>query len=62
MGLGDLPPIVAEYLARCRAEADKNPSMKAEIGLKKKRLKALPRCGNDRRRRGRRKRVLPVSR
>ena len=31
MGLGDLPPNVAEYLARCRAEADKDPLMKAEI-------------------------------
>ena len=31
MGLGDLPANVAEYLARCRAEADKNPLMKAVI-------------------------------
>lgn len=31
MVLGDLPANVAEYLARCKAEAYKNPLMKAEI-------------------------------
>lgn len=31
MGLGDLPAAAAEYLAKMRAEAEKDPEMKAEI-------------------------------
>jgi len=46
MGLGDLPANVAEYLARCRAEADKNPLMKAEIEEEEAKISAARNARN----------------
>ena len=46
MGLGDLPANVAEYLARCRAEADKDPLMKAEIDKEEAKSAAISAARN----------------